>query len=159
MLIYNSFSTKSVSNKARTSSKYNIRKEKQRYLISSSNQFAATAPITAANATTNFLCHHEGDDDNNNDALLFDKKIALATEGLIPFFEKMLREKMLKENALIISEYIIAARRDSNISNGYRKANIQILTELSQFFHSSTIKKNFKEMTTEDVLQYLDSLR
>jgi hypothetical protein len=42
----------------------------------------------------------------NYDILLFDRKIALAVEGLEPFFDKILRQT-LKENALIIAEYNI----------------------------------------------------
>ena len=42
----------------------------------------------------------------NYDILLFDRKIALAVEGLEPFFDKILRQT-LKENALIIGEYNI----------------------------------------------------
>ena len=67
------------------------------------------------------LCHqdtivnefdNQKHDDDHYDLLLFDKKIALATEALIPFFERILRERTSKENALIIAEYITAAKRD-----------------------------------------------
>lgn len=37
---------------------------------------------------------------NNSDLSLFDNRVALATEGLQPYFEKMLREKVSKQNAL-----------------------------------------------------------
>jgi hypothetical protein len=62
----------------------------------------------------------------NYDILLFDRKIALAVEGLEPFFDKILRQT-LKENALIIAEYINAIKREIDVSNGYRKSNIAIL--------------------------------
>jgi integrase len=91
----------------------------------------------------------------NYDLLVFDKKVALAVEGLEPFFDKILRNT-LKENAFIIAEYMNTVKREINISNGYRKSNIYTLTNLSKF-HSNI--KNFKEMTGEDILLYLDSFR
>jgi integrase/recombinase XerD len=86
---------------------------------------------------------------------LFDTKIALAVEGLEPFFDKILRQT-LKENALIIAEYINAIKREIDVSNGYRKSNIHTLAHLSKF-HSN--RKNFREMARENILLYLDSLR
>lgn len=47
---------------------------------------------------------------------MFDNKVALAVEGLHPFFEKMLRERISKKNALVISEYINSLRREINLS-------------------------------------------
>ena len=82
--------------------------------------------------------------------------IALATEGIEPFFQNELRERTSIENALIISEYITAVKREVNISTGYTKSIIQTLIDLSKF-HSN--KKNFKEMSREDLLLYLDSLK
>ena len=38
---------------------------------------------------------------SNNELSLFDNKVALAVEGLHPFYEKMLRERISKENALV----------------------------------------------------------
>jgi integrase/recombinase XerD len=93
--------------------------------------------------------------DCNTDFLLFDKRVTMAVEGLEPFFDKILRQTS-KENALIIAEYINTARREINISTGHRKSNIHTLYELSKFHLS---KKNFKEMTGEDILLYLDSFR
>ncbi|MDF2770397.1 MAG: hypothetical protein K0S91_3235 [Nitrososphaeraceae archaeon] len=60
----------------------------------------------------------EGNKANNvsYDSFLFDKKIALAVEGLEPFFDRTLRQRTLKENAIIIAEYINTAIREANIS-------------------------------------------
>ena len=67
---------------------------------------------------------------------------------------------MSKENALIICDYIATVKRDINLSTSYRRTTIQILAELAKFFYSSTTNsKNFKEMTREDIILYLDSLR
>jgi hypothetical protein len=92
---------------------------------------------------------------SNNDLSLFDNKVALAVEGLHPFYEKMLRERISKENALVISEYINSLRREINVSIGHRKTSIDTLVALA-IFHSN--EKDFKEMTREDILLYLDSL-
>jgi hypothetical protein len=91
----------------------------------------------------------------DNELSLFDNKVHLAVEGLHPFFEKMLRERTSKENALVISEYVNSLRREINLSIGHRKSCIDTLVALSKF-HSN--KKNFKEMNREDVLLYLYSL-
>ncbi len=56
--------------------------------------------------------------DGDGDLSLFDSKVALATEGLQPYFEKMLRIKVSKQNALTISEYINSLRREINLSMG-----------------------------------------
>jgi integrase/recombinase XerD len=79
----------------------------------------------------------------------------LATESLSPFHERLLRERTCKENALSITEYNIASIRETNISIATKKANIETLVGLSEFLS----QKNFKEMTREDILAYLDNLR
>jgi hypothetical protein len=56
------------------------------------------------------------DGDHNNKAVIFDKKIALATESLPAFHERLLRERTCKENALSIADYNIASIRETNIS-------------------------------------------
>jgi hypothetical protein len=101
--------------------------------------------------TSNLLLQQE-----ENRYFHFEKMTALVTEGLELFFQNMLRERSSKENALIISEYVIAVKREVNVSTGYTKSIIQTLVDLSRF-HSN--KKNFKEMFREDLLLYLDSLR
>jgi integrase len=102
--------------------------------------------------------HESSDVDgtDNYDPLLLDKKITLAAEGLEPFFTKILRQKTSKENSLDIAEYINTLKREINISLGYKKINIQTLVDLSKFHLNG---KNFRVMTKEDILQYLDSLR
>jgi integrase/recombinase XerD len=98
----------------------------------------------------------DGDENANYDPLLLDKKVTLATEGLEPFFTKILRQKTSKENALDIAEYINTLKREINISLGYKRINIQTLVDLSKFHLN---RKNFRVVTKEDILQYLDSLR
>lgn len=67
-----------------------------------------------------------------------------------------MKEKTSKENTLVIVEYVITAKREINPQTKYRRTIIQALVELSKF-HSN--KKNFREMTREDILLYLDSFR
>ena len=60
--------------------------------------------------TSNLLLQHD-----KNAYYHFEKMIALATEGLGPFFQNILREKTSKENALIITQYLTAVKREVNI--------------------------------------------
>ncbi|HMH09835.1 MAG TPA: hypothetical protein VK553_03950, partial [Candidatus Nitrosopolaris rasttigaisensis] len=89
-----------------------------------------------------------------------DRKIALATEGFTTakFCEFVLRDRnrLSKENALIISEYILAMKREINPRLNTIRTTIQVLSELSR---SVGIAKNLNNMTQEDVLLYLDSCR
>jgi integrase len=88
------------------------------------------------------------------------RKITLATEGFttIKFCELTLRDRnrLSKENALTISEYIIAMKREINPRLSYIRYTIQFLSELSKYIG---IEKRFEDMTRDDVLLYLDSNR
>ena len=89
-----------------------------------------------------------------------DRKIALATEGFTTakFCEFVLRDRnrLSKENALTISEYVVAMKREINPRLNTVRTTIQFLSELSR---SVGIAKNLNNMTQEDVLLYLDSCR
>ena len=97
--------------------------------------------------------------DEERDVVL-DRKITLATEGFTTakFCELVLkdRSRLSKENALTISEYIIAMKREVNPRLSYIKYTIQFLSELSK---SVGIEKRFEDMARDDVLLYLDSCR
>jgi integrase/recombinase XerD len=92
--------------------------------------------------------------------LELDRKIALATEGFTTtkFCELVLRDRnrLSKENALTISEYIVAMKREINPRLNTVRTTIQFLSELSR---SVGIAKRFIDMTQEDILLYLDSCR
>jgi integrase len=97
----------------------------------------------------------------NEDDVLLEKKITLATEGFTitnKFCELVLRDRnrMSKENALTISEYIIAMKREINPRPNTIRTIIQFLAELSK---SVGIAKKFADMTRDDVLLYLDNNR
>jgi uncharacterized protein YihD (DUF1040 family) len=89
-----------------------------------------------------------------------ERKITLATEGFttIKFCELTLRDRsrLSKENALTISEYIIAMKREVNPRLSYIRYTIQFLSELSKYIG---IEKRFEDMTRDDILLYLDSCR
>jgi integrase len=88
------------------------------------------------------------------------RKFTLATEGFTTtkFCELILRDRsrLSKENALTISEYIIAMKREVTPRLSYIKYTIQFLYELSK---SVSVEKQFEDMTREDILLYLDSNR
>ena len=83
------------------------------------------------------------------------KEIGLATEGLQRSVKNWLRIKTSNENVLPISEYVLLLRREVNPSQNYTKIQIQALVELSKYLK----QKPFKQLTTEDVLSFLDKVR
>ncbi len=97
-------------------------------------------------------------DDNYN--LLLERKIPQATEGFttVKFCELILsdRNRLSKENALTICEYLIAMKREINPRLSYKRNTIQFLAELSK---TVAISKKFIEMTRENIFCYLDKCR
>ena len=72
--------------------------------------------------------------DNDNDGLsLLERKINIATEGFTTnkFCELVLRDRnrLSKENALTICEYVIAMKREVNPRLSYKRYTIQFLAE------------------------------
>ena len=90
----------------------------------------------------------------NTDSL-FERKIDLITEGIDRFFVSKLRG-LSKDNALTIIDYILSMKNEINLSDNYRKLNIFALQSLSMFLKN---KKTYKELTRDDLLQFLDSFR
>jgi integrase len=88
-----------------------------------------------------------------------DRKITLATEGFTTkFCELVLRDRnrLSKENALALCDYIIAMKREINPRLTTIRTTIQVLAELSK---SVGIAKKFSDMTRDDILLYLDKCR
>jgi integrase/recombinase XerD len=88
-----------------------------------------------------------------------EKRIRLATEYLtIPFCEALLkdRNRISRENAMVLADYVIAMKREINPRASYIKNNIQFLSELSRFVG---LEKRFKDFTKYDILSFLDSTR
>jgi len=85
-------------------------------------------------------------------------KINAAVEGTKRFCELILRDRdrLSDENALTVSNYIIAMKREVNPRLSYRKSTIQFIAELSK---TIGITKKFIDMTRDDLLSYLDKCR
>jgi integrase/recombinase XerD len=94
------------------------------------------------------------------DDILLERKITVATEGFTThkFCELILkdRNRLSKENALTICEYIVAMKSEINPMLSYKKSTIQILAELSK---AVGMEKKFIDMTRDDILSYLDKYR
>jgi integrase/recombinase XerD len=90
----------------------------------------------------------------SNDNVLFDRKIENITAGLQLQHVKQLKD-IHPENALIIVDYIQALKTEINLSDNYRSLNIFLLCRIS----SSCNNKLFKQLSRQDLLSYLDSLR
>ena len=87
---------------------------------------------------------------------LLDRKIEFVTADL--FNQQELSNNLHRissENALIISDYIIAMKTEINPSDNYRGSNIRILYMFSKYLNN----KFFKTMTREDIISFLDSYR
>ena len=95
----------------------------------------------------------------NGDVVL-ERKITMATEDFTSskFCELILRDRnrLSKDNALTLSDYVIAMKREINPRLSYKKSTIQFLAELSK---AVGVTKKFIDMTRDDVLCYLDECR
>lgn len=66
------------------------------------------------------------------------------------------RNRLSQENALTISDYIIAMKREVNPRLNYKRNTIQILSGLSR---AVGIQKKFIDMNRDDILCYRDNCR
>jgi hypothetical protein len=81
------------------------------------------------------------------------------TTGLSrPYFRNILKKlhEKNRENADIICRHILAEQAEINIKNSTKEGKIKILTWLSNFFDD---RIRYPEMTKQDILSYLNSLR
>ncbi|MGB6591961.1 MAG: hypothetical protein WBE68_10685, partial [Candidatus Nitrosopolaris sp.] len=105
------------------------------------------------------LAHPLPQASSNNDNELLERKINAAAEGFsTKFYELILRDRnrLSKENALTVSDYSIAMKREINPRLNYKKFTMQIIAELSK---TIGIEKKFIDMTRDDLLSYLDKCR
>lgn len=65
------------------------------------------------------------------------------------------RLKFTENNTPVIVAYLKALGNEINLSDNYKRINLTTLVYLSRF-HSN---KNFKDMTKDDIILYLNSLR
>jgi hypothetical protein len=94
--------------------------------------------------------------------LALDRKITLATEGFTTtkYCKLILRDRnrLSKENALTLSDYVIAMKREINPRLNTIRTAVQFLSELSK---CAGIAKKFEYMLSkkDDILLFLDSCR
>ncbi len=82
------------------------------------------------------------------------KKIDQVTQGL-GYLSTQLTEKVSKDNAFVIANYIVAQKTEVNCADTYRRNMLNTLMSLSIKLEN----KPFKEMDREDIIFYLDSFR
>jgi integrase len=80
----------------------------------------------------------------------FIKSIECVTNGLPKFVYKQLTQQILRENAVIIVEFIKCQKTET-----YKNIVIQSLIVFIRYFKN----KKFKQLTRADIINYLDSLR
>jgi hypothetical protein len=108
---------------------------------------------SSSSAGSAALCSKEED-------LELQRKITIATEVFSTKFCELIlrdRKRISKENALTVSNYIIAMQHELNPRPNTIRSAIQFLAELSKAVGIE--KKQFKDMTRDDILLYLDSNR
>lgn len=85
-------------------------------------------------------------------------KIDVITNGCSkPYFNNALKRMIDSnpQNCGIIRDYILAEQTEINLKNSMKEGKIKVLIWLSAFLGS----KSFLQMTKQDVISYLDSLR
>lgn len=82
-------------------------------------------------------------------------KIDIVTEDLDKYLRKQLKEQVSRENSEFISEYSLIQKKEMNLSETYRSTSLSVLIVFCKAFHI----KPFLEITRNDILSYLESLR
>ena len=91
---------------------------------------------------------------------LLERKIDVVSEGLRPFYRKMLKHKISKENASTLCDYILANKRESNVGTHVIKLKIQTLVNFSEFIGTNKLlSKESVVITKDDVQMFLDHYR
>jgi integrase len=111
---------------------------------------------TNTNATANTISPPSPSSSIITTTNILERKIAIATEGLLDYVVKRLRNIKLEENIEAICDYIIAMNAEINPNIIYKKNQLLVLSYLSGFYND---QKSFLQMKRDDVLGYLDSLR
>jgi site-specific recombinase XerD len=75
------------------------------------------------------------------------------------WLKNMLSNQILYDNASAICDYVIAMQQEANISHNTRVNLVANLCKFAKFNSIINNKKIFKEVTREDVLLYLQSIR
>jgi integrase len=85
---------------------------------------------------------------------LFERKIENATSDLKPICKNIL-QRVSKNNAVIIADYVTSMQTEINPSDHYKKDLILLLCRFSQ----SNKDKPFEKIIRQDVVAFLDRLR
>jgi integrase len=86
---------------------------------------------------------------------LFEQRLNNALDGLEYYYYDHLKNRMSKSNALTIADYILTMKVETNLTTNHKRGVVTSLKLVSQFLDN----KPFKEMTKEDILAFLDSIR
>ena len=97
------------------------------------------------------IVNHEIENNDPN----FDRKLDLITAGAKPFIKKHILTKITRANCVIIIDYILAFQIEVNPAQKYRIDTISMLKRLAEFHNP----KSFREMTRQDIIEYLDHSR
>jgi integrase/recombinase XerD len=94
--------------------------------------------------------------DNNEEDPNFDRKLDIITAGARPFVKEHLLTKITRENCQILIDYILAMQTEVNPSQTYR---IDAINKLKHFAEELHNRKSFRDVTREDIIDFLDNLR
>ncbi|MGA8843258.1 MAG: hypothetical protein WB511_06705, partial [Nitrososphaeraceae archaeon] len=87
-------------------------------------------------------------------------EIEEASKDLTKGVKNRLLRMRNQDNSLTIARYILSMKHEINISDGYRLLLIKVLSQLSSYSNSSKTKDlDFKDITREDFLSFLNSFR
>ncbi|HEX7178856.1 MAG TPA: hypothetical protein VF220_03960, partial [Nitrososphaeraceae archaeon] len=87
-------------------------------------------------------------------------EIEEASKGLAKGVRNTLLKTRNQGNSLTLARYILSMKHEINISDGYRLLLIKVLSQLSRHVLTSNGgEKDFKEITREDFLSFLNSFR
>jgi integrase len=87
--------------------------------------------------------------------LAFNRNLAQATEHLDPYVRKHLYEKISRENASVIVDYILAMHSEIRLSDNYRLNTTVTLKKLAE----ESANKPFKDMERQDIINFLNTYR
>jgi hypothetical protein len=97
----------------------------------------------------------QNSENSSDNDLFLDHKLDLITAGSKSFLRKHLLTKISRENCSTIISYILAMQSETNLSDDYRVNIIHKLKQLAEYHNP----KPFKDMTRQDVLDFLDRFR
>ena len=128
-----------------------VKRQKEKFSWYKNSSYIMKAITTRSNNSSN---------SSSINLLELDRKIDLVTEGLQPFYRKMLKEKLSKKNANTVCDYIISNKRESNVGIHIVKLKIQTLVNFSEFIGTNKVlSKESTDVTKDDVHMFLERYR